>query len=188
MCIQGSLTISACFTKFRGLWDELSSLLQSPKCVSNCICGASRLQDEYEHVYKLTQFLMGLSDNYTDVRGQILRMTPLPSITKVISMLTREESQRQCVNSVNVEEISTTLFSKNAGSRGFRGNKSRTYGSNDQYAAKGKFFCDYCHGDSHKKINASISMGIQNGTNSLTPSLICQKCQRTKSGTRDLTM
>lgn len=36
----------------------------------DCTCGASRLQDEYEHVSKLTQFLMGLTENYTDEHVQ----------------------------------------------------------------------------------------------------------------------
>lgn len=62
LCTQGALSVNAYFTRFRGLWDELTSLMQIPKCVCDYTCGASRLQDEYEHVQKLTQFLMGLSD------------------------------------------------------------------------------------------------------------------------------
>lgn len=33
MCTQGTLTISDYFTKFRGLWDELTSLMQNPNCL-----------------------------------------------------------------------------------------------------------------------------------------------------------
>lgn len=92
MCTQGNLSVSAYFTKFRGLWDELTSLIQTPKCV--CV-NVLMVHPEFKMrmiVYKLTQILMGLSDKYTDVRGQILRMSPLSSIIKAISMLTQEES------------------------------------------------------------------------------------------------
>ena len=44
-----------------------------------------------EHNKKLLQFLMGLSDDYNSIRGNILMMCPLPSISQVYSMLTQEE-------------------------------------------------------------------------------------------------
>lgn len=103
---------------------------------------------------------MGLSDNYTDVRGQVFKMTPLPSITKAVSMLVQEEGQRQCVNSMNLGEISTTLFSKTGNTitsnfsnnnGGYRNNRSRVANNNNIQGSKGTFFCNYCHGDSHSK-------------------------------------
>ena len=40
-------------------------------------------------------FLKGLNDSYGSVRSQILLMEPLPSISKVFSLIAQEESQRQ---------------------------------------------------------------------------------------------
>ncbi|GMI70518.1 hypothetical protein HRI_000721100 [Hibiscus trionum] len=40
------------------------------------------------------QFLMGLNESFAHARGQILLLDPLPSITKVFSLVAQEESQR----------------------------------------------------------------------------------------------
>lgn len=47
---------------------------------------------------KVTQFLMGLNEVYTNIRGQLLMMTPMPLLTSVLSLLQKEERQRNCVN------------------------------------------------------------------------------------------
>ena len=38
---------------------------------------------------------MGLNDDYNSIRGNILMMIPLPSISQVYSMLIQEEKQRE---------------------------------------------------------------------------------------------
>ncbi|KAL5785970.1 hypothetical protein ACOSQ2_008362 [Xanthoceras sorbifolium] len=43
---------------------------------------------------KLMQFLMGLNDSYSGVRGQILLMNPLPSVRQAYSSVSQEEKQR----------------------------------------------------------------------------------------------
>lgn len=43
-------------------------------------------------------FLMGLNDYYSQVRGQLLLMDPIPPINKVFSLISQEEHQ----SSVNV--------------------------------------------------------------------------------------
>ena len=39
-------------------------------------------------------FLMGLNDTYTIVRGQILLVDPIPSLSKVFSLLNQDDKQR----------------------------------------------------------------------------------------------
>ena len=58
------------------------------------------------------QFLMGLNESYSQIKGQILLMEPLPTVNKVYSLLIQEERQRSVGlrNSVHVE--STTLAVK----------------------------------------------------------------------------
>lgn len=64
---QEQLSVSAYYTKLKGLWYELASY-------SDTLQGAQQDQQ------KLMQFLMGLNDSYSAVRGQILPMNPLPSV------------------------------------------------------------------------------------------------------------
>lgn len=69
---QGSMSITAYFTKFRTLIAEIDNLSPLPKCtcsVSNCSCDNVRKLEKYEDMLKLSQFLMGLNDQYTSVRG-----------------------------------------------------------------------------------------------------------------------
>ena len=40
-------------------------------------------------------FLMGLNENFAQVRGQLLLMDPLPPINKVFSLISQEERQRR---------------------------------------------------------------------------------------------
>ncbi|KAL5854459.1 hypothetical protein ACOSQ4_004261 [Xanthoceras sorbifolium] len=78
---QEQLSISAYYTKLKGLWDELSSY-------SDAVYAAQHDQQ------KLMQFLMGLNDSYSGVRGQILLMNPLSSVRQAYSSVSQEEKQR----------------------------------------------------------------------------------------------
>jgi transposase InsO family protein len=78
---QEQLSVSAYYTKLKGLWDELASY-------SDTTHGAQADQQ------KLMQFLMGLNETYSAIRGQILLMNPLPSIRQAYSSVSQEEKQR----------------------------------------------------------------------------------------------
>lgn len=94
---QGTKPITAYFTLFRGLLDELNSLSPRPRCICvncNCTCNNSQKLDANKQYIKLSQFLMGLSEQFTTTHGQILLKNPLPDITHAYSMLLQEENQR----------------------------------------------------------------------------------------------
>lgn len=58
---------------------------------------------------------MGLNVNLTAVRGQILRMTPLPTMSHAVSILIEEEGERECTVSgspITVSDMPTVLLSK----------------------------------------------------------------------------
>ena len=78
---QDQLSVSTYYTKLKGLWDELASY-------SDATYGAQHDQQ------KLMQFLMGLNESYSAVRGQILLMNPLPSVRQAYSAVSQEEKQR----------------------------------------------------------------------------------------------
>ena len=78
---QEQLFVSSYYTRLKDLWDELASY-------DNAVHGAQQDQK------KLMQFLMGLNESYSAIRGQILLMNPLPSIRQAYSSVSQEEKQR----------------------------------------------------------------------------------------------
>lgn len=77
---QGQLSVAAYYTKLKGLWDELASFNSV-----TCTCGNNDRT-------KLMQFLMGLNESYSDTRGQILLMNPLPSVRQLMPLLYKKKS------------------------------------------------------------------------------------------------
>ena len=58
------------------------------------------------------KFLMGLNDSFSQVRSQVLLMDPIPSLSKVYSLLIQEETQRSVPNSAFAKVDSTALAAK----------------------------------------------------------------------------
>lgn len=63
------------------------------------------------------QFLIGLDECYTNIRGQILFMQPLPTAAKAYGMLRQEEKQRvahkqQISTPIAPEHLQTKLHSE----------------------------------------------------------------------------
>ncbi|XP_060190305.1 uncharacterized protein LOC132619407 [Lycium barbarum] len=102
--VQGSSDIASYFTKLRRLWDELRSASFGPVCS----CGAEPQCSEGE---KLIEFLTGLNDTYSNVRSNILMMSPIPSLGKAYSMLLHDESQREIQSSQSSFILDSTSFS-----------------------------------------------------------------------------
>ena len=78
---QEDLTINAYYAKFKGLWDEFSNY-------RTCTYG-------HQAEDCTVSFLMGLNETYVTVRGQILLMELMPSLSKVFSLLLQDEKQRK---------------------------------------------------------------------------------------------
>ena len=55
-------------------------------------------------------FLIGLNDLYSQVRGQLLLMDPLPAINKVSSLVSQEERQRKVGSQFNSGGDSTNTM------------------------------------------------------------------------------
>lgn len=56
-----------------------------------CSCDAAQLFLEYQQKQHVIIFLMGLNKEFFGIRGQILLMDLLPTITKVYSLVIQEE-------------------------------------------------------------------------------------------------
>ncbi|KAF5475503.1 hypothetical protein F2P56_007303 [Juglans regia] len=97
--LQGNQTVSEYFTQLNGIWEEMHNY----RLVSCCSCGLCTCQalksvgdvQETDYVFK---FLMGLNDSYEHIRGQIILMSPMPSLDKTFSLVLQEERQRQTRN------------------------------------------------------------------------------------------
>ncbi|XP_039134878.1 uncharacterized protein LOC120272178 [Dioscorea cayenensis subsp. rotundata] len=91
------------------------------------------------------QFLMGLNESYTNVRGNMLIMKPLPTVRQAYSLLIQEEKQRE-IRSRSHFTLDGVSF-----------NAGNTYNRNvTQIANRGKsefrkLFCEYCKKAGHRK-------------------------------------
>ncbi|KAJ4769381.1 hypothetical protein LUZ62_053638 [Rhynchospora pubera] len=96
---QHGNSVVAYYTRLKGMWDELSSHAPVPFCTcGGCTCNlTSKLLKDREDE-KIHQFLMGLDDSvFGNVRTHILGMDPMPSLSKVYSMVVQEERHRSVV-------------------------------------------------------------------------------------------
>ena len=84
---QEQSSVSAFYTKLKGLWDVLMNYRPIP----TCNCGALETLLDYQHNEYVMKFFVGLNDLYASVRGQILLVEPLPTINKVFALVSYEE-------------------------------------------------------------------------------------------------
>jgi hypothetical protein len=106
---QEDLSVGAYFTRIKSFWDELSNYRPIPFCS----CGSMKTIHDYFHHEYVFQFLMGLNDSFSHIRGQILLLDPLPPINKVFSLVLQEERQREASASVGYfNHTSAALLSK----------------------------------------------------------------------------
>lgn len=143
---QGAMSVCAYFTKFRTLHDELECLYTKPRCTCTlCTCSVNTKLSDLEQSIQLTQFLMGLNDTFTAIRGQILMMKPLPSLNQSYAILLQEESQREVHHSLsnNSENIAMAVKS-NYPTKQPRGGQNAFKKTNDSSVV-----CDYCHMSGH---------------------------------------
>ena len=73
------------------------------------------------------QFLMGLNESYSQIRGQILLIDPLPSINKVYSQLIQDESQRAIGHSIGAYVESTALAIEASGGSSYGGGNASSH-------------------------------------------------------------
>nr|KYP40999.1 Retrovirus-related Pol polyprotein from transposon TNT 1-94 [Cajanus cajan] len=89
---QGDSSVTTYFTKYKILWEEYCNFRPLTPCDSDS-CKTHKAVKEYRDNDSVLCFLQGLNDNYSTVRSQILLLDPLPSITKVFSMVVQQERQ-----------------------------------------------------------------------------------------------
>ena len=84
---QVNTSVEVYYQRLKGLWDEIDALEAPYICTCNCVCENGRHSGDREQRKRLIQFLMGLDECYSNIRGQILLIQPLPSVAKAYSMI-----------------------------------------------------------------------------------------------------
>ena len=79
--------------KLKSIWDELS-LYDN---ILECTCGQLKIQTKKYQRDCIVQFLMGMSDSYGHIRGQIAMMGHIPPVNKIFDIVEQQEKQRQIV-------------------------------------------------------------------------------------------
>ncbi|KAI3712838.1 hypothetical protein L1987_71405 [Smallanthus sonchifolius] len=95
MTRQEGSTVSGYFTKLRGLWDEIDTMLPVPRCeCEGCSCDIGKKLMELKEKERLYEFLMGLNADFTVIRTQILAMKPTPTLGAAYHLVAEDEQQR----------------------------------------------------------------------------------------------
>ncbi|XP_071700335.1 uncharacterized protein [Rutidosis leptorrhynchoides] len=95
---QNQCTTEVYYHKLKGFWDEIYAIEAPYVCTCTCTCENGKTNVERDQRKRLMQFLMGLDECYSNIRGQILLMQPLPSVAKTYGMIRQEERQREAAS------------------------------------------------------------------------------------------
>ncbi|XP_074375010.1 uncharacterized protein LOC141716718 [Apium graveolens] len=101
------------------------------------------------------QFLMGLGDMFTAIRGHILLMKPIPTLSQCYAMLLQDENQRdvQSVSGMNSGSVAMNVRSMIVGrpaSKGV-GNNQNSSAFMKKNNTDSTLFCEVCHMQGHSK-------------------------------------
>ncbi|KAF1869335.1 hypothetical protein Lal_00018428 [Lupinus albus] len=151
---QGELSVSSYFTELKILWGELDHFRPLPKCTCPIkhTCDALKTIEKYRSEDRVIKFLTGLNESYSGVRLQLMLTDPLPTLSRVYSLVTRVESIDGKNSSRNVN--AATVYGRgNAG-----GNRGSNFGrGQSSYQGRGVLgrgishgkICTYCNKSGH---------------------------------------
>ncbi|XP_042018912.1 uncharacterized protein LOC121766717 [Salvia splendens] len=92
---QGNNDVSTYFTTLRSIWDEFKNSQPLSWCTCNrCTCHSAAKWHQHQEDECTVQFLIGLNASYSQIRSNVLAISPLPSLSKVFSLVVQEERQR----------------------------------------------------------------------------------------------
>ncbi|XP_070032909.1 uncharacterized protein [Nicotiana tomentosiformis] len=154
-CFISGEYITGYYTQLKKLWEELSILSAKTQCSCQCTYGAKESMHKAEQDRRLIQFLMGLNEIYTTVRGSILMMNPLPSMAQAFFLLIQDEKQRE-MKPPNQMVAESVFLHANASenANNFRNNNFRanyTPNANFPNTNRSRPFCDYRKRPRHTK-------------------------------------
>lgn len=136
-CDQGTSSVTAFFTKLKGLWDQKEALCKLPICT----CDANEAVKAYVDTQKTLKFLMGLNDNFTQTRSNIIGMEPFPNLNKAYSLVLRHEKQLEVSSTRPAAVTESAAFAvKKSGGEGNQATREGT---------RARRWCEKCKVDNH---------------------------------------
>ncbi|XP_070045652.1 uncharacterized protein [Nicotiana tomentosiformis] len=105
---QGTSSVSAYYSKLKDLWDEYDSIIPTPPCD----CEKSKKYLAHLQYQRLWQFLMGLTDGYSQAWSQILMKNKAPSVNQSYAMILQDENQKMVAGSqtIPIESMEPTAL------------------------------------------------------------------------------
>ncbi|XP_071688606.1 uncharacterized protein [Rutidosis leptorrhynchoides] len=146
---QNGVPISDYYHNLNTLWKQYDEMVKIPACT----CAASNESKEHTKILRLNQFLMGLDDDFMQIRSNILLRDPIPNVKTTFAVIYREESHRKISSNHSSNKSQNSAFLSH-----FKSNNSGNTGSTQSYNKfkKGpnpKLKCNKCN-----KIGHTIDM------------------------------
>ncbi|GJR45493.1 LTR copia-type gag-polypeptide [Tanacetum coccineum] len=151
---QEGMTVSAYYTKLRGLWDEMKSFLPIPICkCKGCTCDIGKSLRELKEKEQLYEFLMGLDGEFSIIRTQILATKPIASLGNAYHLVAEDEKQRAIVG--GRKPMNETMAFQASMKRGGPSNRG------SQKEEKSATQCGECGRDGHTRDGFSEALLLQ---------------------------
>ncbi|XP_074346200.1 uncharacterized protein LOC141684968 [Apium graveolens] len=92
---QNSQSVSDYYTKLRTVWDSIDDVNPIPTCsCEKCTCDLRQKFLKKQQEQRLLQFLLKLNDKYSVVRGHIMMIQPLPTVSQAYRLVAQEENHK----------------------------------------------------------------------------------------------
>ena len=118
--------------KLKALWEELNNYRPVCSC-GKCTCRGVKELTSYHQMEYVMSILMGLNDFFSQIRGQLLLLDPLPQINKVLSLVSQEKKQRFVTLGSILGKLDTindmAFLVHNDNSKKFTGNNANATGN-----------------------------------------------------------
>ncbi|KAI3680226.1 hypothetical protein L2E82_50551 [Cichorium intybus] len=151
---QERASVSAYFTKLRSIWDEIDSVLPTPRCECNgCSCNIGKKITELKEKERLYEFLMGLDAEFSVMRTQILATKPTPSLGTAYHLVAEDEQQRNIATGKRTTPIpDAAAFQASHQVNRDNQNQRKPWQKSDKAGPNNKTTrCTFCERDGHTR-------------------------------------
>ena len=150
------------YTKIKSIWDEIDMHDPLSVCSCNaCNCSSTKNNLRSQQERRVMLFLMKLTDDFKQVRSNVLMLQPLPPLNQVYRMCLQEENQKAVTKAATATQLEAMAFAVDK--RRFTDHNKygrNTYSTNtyNTNAAANKmigakrnsiWFCDHCKISGH---------------------------------------
>ncbi|KAL6196841.1 hypothetical protein ACLB2K_032454 [Fragaria x ananassa] len=115
-----------------------------------CTCNLTKQYEDVLETAKTMRFLMGLNDNFSQVRNSITNTDPLPSLAKTYASVLRAEKQAGIAANKQAPVMETSAFLAKGVKKGptSSGNNDRGGKGASSYGQVGRY-CEKCNMTNH---------------------------------------